>query len=91
MADAGISLFSPSLAAAIDVSSADANLATLFPGMKFVRRLYIGVSAPGDVKVDTVYATGLVYKNAPQGGYLTGLFTKVYHTGTTCTNLIAEA
>jgi hypothetical protein len=91
MADSGYSLFAPTLQIAVDVSSVDFNCATCFPGMPYVRRLYIGTSAPSDVKVDTLGATGIVYKNVIQGGYLTGLFTKIYHTGTTATNIVAEA
>lgn len=52
--------------------------------------LRVGVS--GDVKVDyRDGGTGIILKNAPNGGYEPGLFTKIYSTanGTTATDIVA--
>lgn len=50
--------------------------------------LRIGVG--GDVKVDyRDGGTGITLKNVPDGGYEPGIFTKVYQTGTTATDIVA--
>jgi hypothetical protein len=72
---------SASHAIAVDVSSADQALAPT------ARYLYVGVS--GDVKVDMEDSgTAIVFKAAPVGPlYVRAV--KVYHTGTTATNIVA--
>jgi hypothetical protein len=68
-------------ALAIDVSAAD------YAAPQPVRRLYVGVS--GDVEVDTVGGEAAVVFKAAPVGFLDVHVTKVYHAGTTATNLVA--
>lgn len=71
----------PAVDGAAITTSDSANLARPCKG------IYVGVT--GDVKVDTLGSSGLVFKNAVQGSVIPVQATKVYATGTTATNLIA--
>ena len=51
------------------------------------RALWIGTS--GDVKVTTRLGTAVTYKNVPVGR-LSGRFKRVWATGTTASNILAE-
>ncbi len=67
---------------AIDVSSVDADLSA-----QPSRAIYVGVT--GDVKVDMLGGgTGIIFKAAPVG-ILPIRAMKVYHTGSTATNMVA--
>lgn len=49
--------------------------------------LYVGTA--GDVKVDFAGgATAITYKNVPAGTFLPGLFTRVYASGTSASNIL---
>ncbi len=67
-------------AAVVDVSSTDV---TLSPPC---RRLYVG--GTGDVKVDTVGGQTVTFQSVPVG-YLDVRATKVYHSGSSATKLVA--
>jgi hypothetical protein len=93
MIDASVFEFHPAEASALDVSTVDADLTTLWPGgngntykQAYARRIYVGQT--GDVKVDLLGSTGVVFAGAPVGSTLHGIFTKVYHTGTTAAKLV---
>lgn len=51
-------------------------------------RIYVG--GTGDVKVDTLSGTGIIYKAVPVGSYIYPNATRVYSTGTSATNLVGE-
>lgn len=52
------------------------------------KRLWVG--GPGAVKVNTVGGATVVYAAVPAGTYLKVRATRVYATGTTATNIVAE-
>ena len=52
------------------------------------RRIHVGVG--GDLKVDMKGIGTVTFKNIPTGGEKTGAFTRVYATGTTATDMVAE-
>ncbi len=89
--DAGVALFYPTRAKAVDVSAVDfdvtANTAE-FP-LGFITSIYVG--GPGNVAVlhagDTVAVT---YTAPPVGSYITGAIQKILHSGTTATLLVAR-
>lgn len=68
-------------AAEIDVSSSD----YAAPGGCY---LYVGTG--GDVKVDTMNGNTVTYANVPSGKDMPILVTKVYSSGTTASDLVAQ-
>jgi hypothetical protein len=50
--------------------------------------LFVGTG--GDVKVDTLDGSTLVYKNIADGSFLPVIALKVYSTGTTASDLLAQ-
>ena len=81
----------PERAYAIDVSSTDADLTALIaPGASM---LYVGVAGDVTALLAGDFAAGLttgtLYKAVPAGTVLPGVFVKVFHTGTTATNIVA--
>jgi hypothetical protein len=62
-------------------------LTVLFPA-GWARKIYVGHG--GDVKVAHIGDAGVVYVAVPTGVWMLGVFTKVFHTGTTATNLVVE-
>lgn len=89
--DASITAFYPKQSVAVDPSGGDVDLTTVFKGQKYARRLYVGVSAPSDVSVVLAGNGGtvVVYKNVPQGTYLTGCFVTL-KMATTASHIVAE-
>lgn len=86
--DAGITLFYPTRRAVADASSVDVDLTALFPA-KFATKIYVG--GTGDIVLQGVGdAAGVKYQSVPAGTWISGCFTKVVHTGTTATKLVAE-
>jgi hypothetical protein len=78
----------------VDLSPKNAVVVTLATDTPFSTNIPRGVwvGTGGDLKVDFVESgTGIVLKNVPDGGYVTGAFSKIYSTtnGTTCTDLVA--
>lgn len=88
--DASVTQLYPKHSVAIDASGGDVDLTALFP-QKYARRLYVGVSAPSDVSAVLAGNGGtvVVYKNVPQGTYLTGCFVTVKQA-TTASHIVAE-
>lgn len=76
----------PYTAVAVDTSSTDFDCTVL--GLGFARRLYVG--GAGDVKVTFLGGGVVTYKSKPQGSFVDGAITKVWKTGTSATDLIAE-
>ena len=73
-------LFGCDHAEAVDVSAVDYVPATAR------RRLYIG--STGDVKIDTAGGETVTFKSVPVG-FLDVHATKIYHTGTSASSIIA--
>lgn len=88
--DAAATQFSASKLVAVDVSSTDHNVAADFSA-GYARSLLVGGPTAGTlttVKVDTVNSTGVTLSVLP-GTVVKALITKVYHTGTSATLLVA--
>lgn len=73
-------------AVAVDISSTDHDCTSM--GLGFSRRIYVG--GAGDVKVTFLGGGVVTYKSKPQGSFVDGAITKVWKTGTSATDLIAE-
>jgi len=52
------------------------------------RAIHVGVG--GDVKVDTQSGETVTFKNLASGARLVGFFQRVYSTGTSATDLVAQ-
>jgi hypothetical protein len=79
----------PTKSVAIDASSTDVDLTLLFTD-GYATEIYVGTSAPSDVKVQSLGDSGVIYKNVPKGTSIFGIFTKVFHTGTSASDLVAR-
>jgi hypothetical protein len=52
------------------------------------KRLWVG--GAGNVKINTIRGTALTYTAVPAGTYLNVRASRVFATGTTATNIVAE-
>lgn len=68
-------------AESIDLSSTDYTNAEPFT-------VFVGTG--GDIKVEMIHSGIVTFKNIPDGTPMPRLFKKVFKTGTTATDLIAE-
>lgn len=85
----GLDDYYPSDTKSVDASSADVDLTTTFAYQVYCRGVWNGSSSAADIKVTTAGGNAVVFKNVPPGTAVTGVFTLLWHTGTTATNLLA--
>ncbi len=83
MIDGGLAAFVPGDAKAADFSSVDVDLTAVFAGQAYCRGIYNGAATAASFKVTTVGGNTPTYANVPSGGHIYGLFTLLWHTGST--------